>query len=104
MSRHRVVLQIEAENQFREKAYSLAYSDSLRLTAILEHMRSVIPTLNTNGIRLNIQPERIHEADLRSSIYTALCGYRHLLAETNDELIFCAACQSYLDNIIFPGI
>jgi hypothetical protein len=104
MSRQRFVFQIEAENQFREKAYSLAYSDSPRLTAILEHMRSVIPTLNTDGIRLNIQPERVHEADLRSSIYSALCRDRHLLAETNDVLIFGAACQAYLDNIIFPGI
>lgn len=93
------------EEQFRRLAHALAYSASPRLTAIWVRMRAVIPTLNaTDGTRLNIQSERIHDADLRSSIYTALCGNRRLLAELDDEAIFRAACQAYLDNISFPGV
>jgi hypothetical protein len=92
------------EDQFRRQAYTFAYTNSPRLTAILEVMRAAIPALNTDGIRLNIRPEHIHEDDLRGSIYAVLLGNRRLLIGASDEEIFCAACQAYLDNIIFPGL
>lgn len=104
MSRQRFISQTESENHFRKRAFSFAYSNSLRVKAILERMRTAIPALNTDGIRLNVHPERIYDDDLRGSIYTALCQNRGLLIASNDEAIFHAACQAYLDTLIFSGV
>ncbi len=94
----------QEDDQLRKKAYTFAYTISPQLTAILESMRAALPTLNTDGTRLNTQPERIFEADMRSSIYAALYRNRTLLTAMNDALIVQAACQAFLDNILFSGI
>ena len=94
----------QQENRFRKKAYAFAYSDAARVTAILEQMRVTIPRMNTDGSRLNIRTEQIHEKDMRGSIYTALCGIKGLLAEGSNPAIIQAACQAYLDTILYAGI
>jgi hypothetical protein len=92
------------EDSFRKKAYAFPYSDDSRLMAILDQMRDMIPRLNTDGQRLNVRAAQIHEKDMRGSIYSALCGNKGLLAEGSNPEIVQAACQAYLDTILYAGI
>jgi hypothetical protein len=89
---------------FRSEAYAFAYADTPQLAAILEEMRATIPTMNTEGRRQNIRAEQIHEKDMRGSIYAALLGNKSLLTGGTNLVIIQAACQTYLDTLIYAGI
>jgi hypothetical protein len=94
----------QQEASFRSEAYAFAYAETPRLTAILDQMRDTIPTMNTSGRRLNIRAEKIHEKDMRGSIYAALLRNKSLLIESSNSEIVQIASQAYLDALIYAGI